>query len=399
MKFINSLKACLFLISIFLLSACNEISNEKNNNSEEILIGGLALSSSTITSHAITAENPTGAKGQGGKAMGGRKGMPCLWNFKKDSIYTFAEIEGPGVIRHIWITVLNNEPNPAKMRNLILRFYWDDQDTPSVEVPLSDFFGVSHGRTRPLESEFLMIAEGKGFNCYFPMPFKKNARLVIHNESDEDVTPAFFYQVDYTLGDKITEDTPYFHAQFRRDLNTTMYEDYVILDGIEGKGRFIGANIGVVDRFHGKNVWWGEGEVKMYIDGDSDYPTICGTGSEDYAGSAWGLGEFSSRYFGAPLIENQFISFYRFHVLDPIYFSNDIKVTIQQIGNDGSPDRADPEGKLGELISKGWYKKDHLGGGNFERVDDYCSTAYWYQTLPTKPFPVSPDKIIRSNNL
>lgn len=395
MKFKNILLDSLFLIII--ITACNEgfIDNEI---SEEILIGGLPLSSSVITSHAITAENQTGAKGEGGKALNGRKGLPCLWNLEKDQIYTFGEIDGPGVIRHIWITVLNDPANPAKMRNLILRFYWDDQETPSVEVPLSDFFGVSHGQAKPLESEFLMIAEGKGFNCYFPMPFKKKAKLVVHNETGEDVG-SFFYQIDYTLGDDIKDETPYFHAQFRRDLNTTMYEDYVILDGIEGKGRFLGANIGVIDRFYGKSVWWGEGEVKMYIDGDTDFPTICGTGSEDYAGAAWGLGEFNLRYFGAPLVNDQYNSYYRFHVLDPIYFTENIKVTVQQIGNDGSPDSADPKGKLGEFIDKGWYKKDHLGGGNFERVDDYCSTAYWYQTLPTNPFPIFPDKKIRTMDL
>ena len=373
----------------------------EDKKSNPILLGGLPLYSSSLESRAITAENQSGAKGQGGKELNGRKGAPCLWNFKKDQIYTFAEIEGPGVIRHIWITVLNNDPNtgPNKMRNLILRFYWDDQKTPSVEVPLGDFFGISHGRPQPLESEFLTIAEGKGFNCYFPMPFRKKAKLVIHNESGEDITPAFFYQVDYTIGDTVTEDTPYLHAQFRRTLNTTIGEDYVILDGVEGKGRFLGANIGIVDRFYGKEVWWGEGEVKMYIDGDTDYPTICGTGSEDYGGTAWGMGQFYARYFGAPLIKDEYVSFYRFHVLDPIYFSENIKVTIQQIGNDGSPDKADPNGPLGEFVAKGWYKKVHSGGGQFERVDDVCSTAYWYQTLPTTPFPVFPDRSLRSKGL
>jgi len=385
-------------LNLFISIGCNEKANKKEpeeNNSGKILIGGLPLYHPTIVSRAITAENKTGSKGQGGMELNGRKGMPCNWNLKKDETYTFAEIEGNGVIRHIWITVQNK--GPEKMRNLILRFYWDNQTQPSVEVPLTDFFGVSHGRTSPYESEYLAMPEGKGFNCYFPMPFAKKARLTVSNELGEDAG-MFFYQVDYTLGDEVTDDTPRFHSQFRRVLNTTMYEDYVILDGVEGKGRFMGANIGIVDRFHGKNVWWGEGEVKMYIDGDSDYPTICGTGSEDYVGSGWGLGNFSDRYSGAPFIKDQYISFYRFHVLDPVYFSDNIKVTIQQIGNDGSLDPAEPSGVLGEFIDKGWYKKDNKGG-NFERVDDYCSTAYWYQTLPTKPFPSFPDKQVRSMDI
>jgi len=279
------------------------------------------------------------------------------------------------------------------MRNLILRFYWDDQEVPSVEAPLSDFFGVCHGRTAPYESAFVTMPEGKGFNSYFLMPFEKKARLTICNEMGEDAG-MFFYQVDYTLGDPVTDDTPRFHAQFRRVANTKMAEDYVILDGVKGKGRFLGASVGLVDRFAGRGVWWGEGEVKMYIDGDTDYPTICGTGSEDYAGSGWGLGQFHAREMGAPLIEGKYVSFYRYHVRDPVYFSQDIKVTIQQIGNDGKHEIADPDGPLAEFIKKGYYKKERPGG-NFERVDDVCSTAYWYQTLPTQPFPKFPDRKLR----
>jgi len=370
------------------------ISTENPSSAKnQILLAGTPLSSAALRSRAITAENQTGAKGQGGQTLNGRKGLPCLWEFKKDQVYTFAEIEGPGMVRHIWITVQNT--SPEKMRNLILRFYWDGQETPSVEAPLSDFFGVSHGRTAAYESAFITMPEGKGFNCYFPMPFTKKAKLTVTNETGEDAG-MFFYQVDYTLGDEIDEECPYFHAQFRRDLHTTMYEDYVILDGVEGRGRYLGANIGLIDRFTGKGVWWGEGEVKMYLDGDKDFPTICGTGSEDYAGTGWGLGEFHAQEMGAPLAKTPYYSFYRFHVRDPVYFNKDIKVTIQQIGYDGSPDRAGSTGLLGDLVTQGYYKKDRLDSGQFERVDDMCSTAYWYQTLPTRPFPPFPDRELRS---
>ena len=387
----------IILLSTLLVSVgySKPLSNPKNGGlmNGPVLLSGTPLWSPTLKSRAITAENQTGAVGQGGQEGKGRKGLPCLWNLEKDQVYTFAEIEGPGMIRHIWITVPNT--GPEKMRNLILRFYWDGQDTPSVEAPLSDFFGVSHGRTAAYESEYVTMPEGKGFNCYFPMPFAKKAKLTITNETGEDAG-MFFYQVDYTLGDEVDKDCPYFHVQFRRDLNTTMYEDYVILDGIKGRGRYLGANMGIIDRFTGTGVWWGEGEVKMYIDGDKDYPTICGTGAEDYAGSGWGLGEFHAREMGSPLAKSPYHSFYRFHVRDPVYFSEDIKVTIQQIGNDGSHESADPKGPLAEQVANGFYKKDVLGGGLFERVDDMCSTAYWYQTLPTQPFPVFPDKELRS---
>jgi len=356
---------------------------------------GTPLYSPTIRSRAITAENPTGAPGEGGKAGNGRKGMPCLWNLKKDQVYTFAEIDGPGAIRHIWITVPND--GPKKLRNLILRFYWDDQAVPSVEAPLSDFFGVCHGRTTSLETAFVTMPEGKAFNSYFLMPFRKKAKLTICNETGEDAS-MFFYQVDYTLGDPVTEDTPYFHAQFRRVPHTTLMQDYVILDGVQGRGRFLGVNFGLVDRYAGKGVWWGEGEVKIYIDGDEKNPTICGTGSEDYFGSGWGLGRFQMLETGAPLVEGKYISAYRFHVRDPIYFSQRIKVTIQQLGNDGKAEPADRNGPLAELIKQGWYRKERPGG-NFDRVDDVCSTAYWYQTLPTQPFPPLPDRELRSLGL
>jgi len=360
-----------------------------------ILLSGTPLCSSTLQSRAITAENQKGEKGQGGKSLGGRKGLPCLWNLKKDQTYTFAEINGPGMIRHIWITVQNT--GPMKMRNLILRFYWDNQENPSVEAPLSDFFGVSHGQMTQIDSAFITNPEGKGFNCFFPMPFAKHAKLTVSNETGEDAG-MFFYQVDYTIGDEIDEECPYFHAQFRRMTNTVLKEDYVILDGVKGKGRYLGVNFGLIDKFAGKGVWWGEGEVKIYIDGDSDYPTICGTGSEDYFGTGWGLGAYTTRDFGAPLGTGKYISCYRFHERDPIYFNENIKVTIQQLGNDGKMEPADPNGHLAEFIKKGEYKKEHKGG-NFERVDDVCSTVYWYQTLPTQPFKSFPDKAVRSANL
>lgn len=397
MKMICSLVAAIgFLVGTSILAeAKKDMSVNDNGAGLFVNVGGMPLYAPGIESRAISAENQTGAKGEGGKTLNGRKGLPCNWNLKKDEVFTFAEIKGPGVIRHIWITPFYR--NPKYVRNLILRFYWDGQSTPSVEVPLGDFFGVSHGWAVNFESAFVSMREAKGFNCYFLMPFAKSAKLQVCNECGEDAS-MFFYQVDYTIGDAVTRETPYFHAQFRRVLNTKLAEDYVILDGVKGKGRFLGANIGIVDRFHKANVWWGEGEVKMYIDGDDKYPTICGTGSEDYACSAWGLGQSCSMESGAPVVDGKYISFYRFHARDPIYFSTDIKVTIQQLGNDGQGTPADPNGPLGEFIAKGEYRKDY-SGGNFERVDDVCSTAYWYQTLPTQTFPAFPDKILRTADM
>lgn len=386
----RTLPSLLLLVPVWILPACNT-----SSSGDDFSLLGTPLYDATVQSRAVTAENPGGEKGAGGPKHEGRKGQPCLWNLEKDQVYTFADIQGPGCIRHIWITTPNT--GPKKMRNMILRFYWDGQETPSVEAPLTDFFGCCHGKTVDYESFFTSMPEGKAFNCYFPMPFARRAKLDICNETGEDAS-MWFYQVDYTIGDKVSADTPYFHAQFRRVPNTTMAEDYVILDGVEGKGRFLGANVGLVDRFAGLGVWWGEGEVKMYIDGDEKYPTICGTGSEDYAGSGWGLGKFINQQMGSLFEPGKYVSFYRYHVMDPVYFSEDIKVTIQQLGNDGQYEPADPEGKLADFIRRGEYRKDRHGG-NFERVDDVCSTAYWYQTLPTRPFPPFPDRELRSLDL
>jgi hypothetical protein len=402
MMAVPGVAACLLAAG---LTACS--TTNQGVPMDTLSVGGMPLYSPVIKSRAITAENQTGAPGAGGKELGGRKGLPCLWNLEKDQTYIFAEIDGPGVIRHIWITV--DTKKITNLRNLIVRMYWDGQEQPSVEAPLGDLFGVSHGRIRAFESMFLTTAEGRCFNSYFPMPFAKKARMTVTNETGEDAG-MFFYQVDYTIGDTVTEDTPYFHAQFRRVPKTTLKEDYVILDGVRGKGRFLGVNVGLVDRYHETNTWWGEGEVKIYLDGDTDYPTICGTGSEDYALSAWGLGEYANLEAGSALTGGEkepdsamaggkkYVSYYRFHGRDPVYFSEDIKVTVQQLGNDGSMEPATPDGPFKAFIEAGEYLKEHPGG-NYERVDDMCSTAYWYQTLPTQPFPPFPDKALRMHDI
>lgn len=359
-------------------------------------IGQVPLYASNLHSRAITAENVRGEKGRGGMVRGGRKGSPCLRQLAAGMEYVFAEIDGPGCIRHIWLTVEGQTPH--KMRNLILRFSWDGQAHPSVEVPLGDFFGIAHGLRRPYESAFLATPEGKAFNCFIPMPFAKGARLAILNDTGAD-SGMFFYQVDYTIGDDVGPEVPRFHAQFRRTPRTTMYKDFVILDGVRGKGRFLGCNIGIVDHVNDAKIWFGEGEIKMYLDGDTDWPTICGTGSEDYAGTGWGMGQYAYRAFGAPARHPKYVTYYRWHEFDPVYFHQDIRVTLQQIGNDGSLEVSPPDGPLGEFIRTGRYRKDVLGDGNFEREDDVCSTAYWYQTLPTAPFPALPDRALRSLDL
>ncbi len=349
----------------------------------------------SLKSRSASAENPRAKAGGGGIANGGRKGSPCIWPFKTGETHVLLDTPGPGIIRHIWCTIPPG--NVLHMRNIILRMYWDDQKHPSVEVPLGDFFGVSHGRQRNLITEFVAMQDAKGFNCWIPMPFKKRALITVENDSGSDVS-MFFYQIDFTLGDHIDEDTGYFHAQFRRSNPCPMHTDYTILDGVSGRGVYLGTVIGVRSLF--RDAWWGEGEVKFFIDDDDAYPTICGTGTEDYMGSAWGLGEIITPYQGCPLAvdESGLYSIYRFHAKDPIYFQKRLKVTVQQIG-------------FGEeKLARDFYKDDFVrypaAGAKpdattcyFDRSDDYSSVAYWYQTLPTVPFPKLPDREARSANL
>ena len=248
------------------------------------------------------------------------------------------------------------------------------------------------------------MPEARGLVCYYTMPFARHARVTLENDSGEDV-PFLFYQIDYTLGDVLPDDTGYFHAQFRRANPTTLGQDYMVLDGIEGRGRFLGCVIGV--RTLAAH-WWGEGEFKFYLDGDAALPTICGTGIEDYAGSAWGLGVHHAPYHGCPLYAHEYadgpvrdldalVSFYRWHVLDPLYFHENLRVTMQQIGGAFvDKARADIESGRMPLVTP---LKPGQTFALFERQDDISNAAFWYQTLPTRPFPPLPDRTLRSVGL
>ncbi|QHT60183.1 DUF2961 domain-containing protein [Paenibacillus lycopersici] len=347
-------------------------------------------------SRAFTAENKTGAAGSGGQSNRGRKGSPCLEGFRKGETVELLRCDGPGVIRHIWMTIPPG--NVDHMRNVILRMYWDDQTHPSVEAPIGDFFGIAHGRQKTMLSDCVTMQAGKGLNCWIPMPFRKNAVVTVENDSDSDVR-LLFYQIDATIGDELDVSAGYFHARFRRSNPCPMHEDFVIADGIEGKGVYLGTTLGV--RSLENDSWWGEGEVKFYIDGDGEYPTICGTGAEDYMGSAWGLEEVLTPYQGAPLVDGKLglYSIYRFHVRDPIYFERSLKVTVQQMGY-GNKEQARRHYGDGQFVHyRAAGSTDEAEDCYFERSDDYCAVAYWYQTLPTVPFGRFPDRSERSADL
>ena len=277
-----------------------------------------------------------------------------------------ARMDGPGVIKHIWLTPT------GVWRNQIIRFYWDDSEVPSVECPLGDFFACGWGRYAPVNSMAVCVNPGSAFNCYWNMPFRKNCRVTLENRNDDQVT--VYYQITYIL-QPVPETAGYFHAQFRR-VNPLPYKtDYTILDGVQGKGQYVGTYMAWGTNNCG---WWGEGEIKFFMDGDKEFPTICGTGTEDYFCGSYDFEnqktheyeEFSTAYAGLPqvirpdrLYDSQMrFGMYRWHITDPIYFQKDLRVTIQALG---------------------W----RSGRRYLPLQDDLASVAYWYQDTPSRTFP------------
>lgn len=347
------------------------------------VLGDLSLLSDA-KSRSICPENPTGEPGKGAmceledgiakkssRDLGkGWKVNPCI-NLRGKTTVEIADIQGPGSIRHIWMTPTGH------WRNVILRIYWDDQENPSVECPVGDFFCSGWQGYFQVSSLAVCVNPGSAFNCYWTMPFKKRCRITLENRGEADAI--YFYQIDYCL-EELPEEIAYFHAQFRR-VNPLPYKtDYTILDGVQGKGQYVGTYMAWGTNSNG---WWGEGEIKFFMDGDKEYPTICGTGVEDYFCGSYGFEDpyshdkyqdFSTPYSGFHVVHKDQLyqsqtrfGMYRFHISDPIRFEKDLRVTIQALG---------------------W-----RGDGRYLPLqDDIASVAFWYQTIPTAPFPSLPDK-------
>jgi hypothetical protein len=353
-----------------------------------------AVVDTRLDSRAATFENPTGARGAGGSAHGGRKGAPNRL-LRPGERVVLADIDGPGVIRHIWMTF--PPARPERMRALYLEVFYDGAGEPSVSVPCLDFFGLPHGRPVPYHCALASAQEGRGFNSYVPLPFRRRIRIELVNGGARPTL--LYYQVDYTRQAEVPSELGLLHATFRRENPTTMRRDFVIAEGLRGPGRFLGCNVGV--RVLDEGAWYGEGEVKVYRDGDDALPTICGTGLEDYVGSAWGMGAHTAPYGGAPLVRGpsdtagpEWVGFYRWHVLDPVMFERDLRVTIQQIGaaffGAGQEAAMEEYERTHPVAGEGW-RRDLLGPGMLawgiaERVDDYCATAFVY-CLEPQPVP------------
>lgn len=343
---------------------------------------------SPALSRSISPENPTGEPGKGGMASDGTgrnasRELGIGWKVspsvevKAHATLVLADIAGPGCIQQMWMTPTGN------WRTSILRFYWDDEKDPSVEVPVADFFasGWATAERCPLfASTAVCVNPGSAFNCYWQMPFRRKCRITLENEADTSMV--LYFQINYTLT-RVPEDAGYFHAQFRRENPLTTAGTYTILDGVKGSGQYVGTYLAWGAHDTG---WWGEGEVKFFIDDDKDFPTICGTGTEDYFCGSYnfetrgpdGKGrytEFATPYSGMPQVvrpdglysSQQRFSLYRWHIPDPIRFKDSLKVTIQALG---------------------WQS----GGRYLPLKDDVASVAFWYQTGPHAPYPPLPSR-------
>lgn len=391
----------LYLLPVLLLSGCKDQKDSHRNN---LLPHQLFEYSDQVKPRWFSFENLSGAKGAGGKENNGAKGHPCDY-IKPGESKTLLDMQEAGIINRIWITI--NDRSPEMLRSLRLEMFWDNEKKPAVSVPFGDFFGVGLGQTAAFENALFANPEGRSFNCFIPMPFKKAARVVITNESGKNLDMIFF-DIDVQLLNSWDEDFLYFHAYWHRDTATTISEDYQILPEVRGKGRFLGSNVGVICNKDFKGFWWGEGEVKMYLDGDTDYPTLAGSGTEDYIGTAWGQGKFNLSYTGCLIADGITDSwaFYRFHIPDPVYFQSQCRVDIQQIGGG-------PKADVKKLIDKGVplipitiheipilhpiYNADSIskldnpalpeGWVNFYRSDDYSSVAYFYLNRPSDDLP------------
>ena len=351
------------------------------NPAADLDLGTIARRSRAV-SRSISPENFTGEKGGGGKATSGT-GLAASgtlgqgWKISPSVVigagetFELADIAGPGAIRHIWMTPTGT------WRHSILRIYWDDEETPSVECPVGDFFGMGWGKFAPLASLAVCVNPGSAFNCYWDMPFAERARLTMTNLADEEMR--LYYQVDYELG-TIPDDATYFHAQFRRSNPLPYLGVHTILDGVSSEGQFVGtyAAWGV-----NNSGWWGEGEIKFFLDGDDEWPTICGTGTEDYFCGSYNFEnketgqyqEYTTPYAGLHQVirpdgvyeSQQRFGMYRWHLTDPIRFAKDLRVTIQALG--WRPNRT-----------------------YLPLQDDIATVAYWYQSLPAPTFPALPDR-------
>jgi hypothetical protein len=376
----------------------------------------------------VSPENPTGGKGQAAKINKGAKGQ-AFYIIKPGEKKMLFDIKGAGVITRIWMS--GSIPiTPDQRRMVRLDMFWDGSTKAAVSAPIGDFFGEGLGLISPYENYFFSSPEARSYNCTIPMPYKNAARIELTNESGSYVY--LWYDIDFLQLKKQDEDILYFHSYWSRDLATTIGKDFSILPVVKGRGRYLGANVGVIGDTSYQRTWFGEGEVKVYLDGDKNNPSLCGTGTEDYVGSGWGMGRFFGPEHGSLLDDSthELFTFYRYHVSDPVYFYTDCKVTIQQVGsmpvsqirdlvkghvnlepvwyfnsydNDSSANRKTPE-QIGLLDrpnrdDRNPEKIPNESSVNYYRSDDVSATAYFYLDSPSSDLPSLPGVELRTKYL
>jgi hypothetical protein len=365
---------------------------------------------SGVETRWVSFENPTAARGAGGRENRGAKGRPYE-PIAPGETKTLMDVTGSGTLTRIWMTI--SDRSPQMLRGLRLDMYWDGAETPAVSVPLGDFFGIGLGQMLPFECALFSSPQGRSFNAFVPMPFRTGARVTLTNETDTQ-QPHLFYDIDFLLGVAHTPETLYFHAHWRRESPNTLGEDFLILPTVPGSGRFLGCNVGVLCDPRYEGAWWGEGEVKVWF-GDEEYPTLCGTGTEDYIGTGWSQGRYTHRTQGCTVSDdaNDRWAFYRYHVDDPVFFDGGCRVAIQTMGGTqknrvaalqakGVPlipnsvvDSASPNNRMLLLMEREQPvdlsdpSLPHGPGtyGNFWRQDDWSATAYFYLDRPDGVLP------------
>jgi hypothetical protein len=394
-------------IAIIVLVSC--LSNQQSEFSTSQIKNLYRAAPKGVETRWVSAENPTGEKGKGGMTNKGAKGDAYILIAPGERKVIFDQ-KGAGIITKIWSanSLLHKVNDRRKVK---LEMFWDNAEKPAVSVPFTDFFGIGLGLMRTFECELFAAPEGRSHNSFIPMPYRTAARIEIVNESDNIIM--FYYKIDFLKVEKFADDVLYFHSYWHRDIATKRGVDFEILPKVEGIGRYLGTNIGVVGDTTYQGTWFGEGEVKVYLDGDTDYPTLVGTGTEDYIGTGWGQNEYANQIQGSIVSDkrNDIYAFYRYHTIDPVYFHEDCKVTLQQIGNSVRnrlrkmrEDGAEFEvvwsyvAKDGLNASKRYLDMDNppkledenFPNGvstNFYRSDDVSATAYFYLNKPSSNLP------------
>lgn len=415
----NLIRIVVFSLSLFLMSC--QVNKPEPGFSQSDISTLYKKAPADVETRWVSAENLNGEKGRGGMTNKGAKGDAYLLIAPNERRVIFNQ-DGAGIITKMW-SANGLLWHPDDRRNVLIEMYWDNSDKPAVSVPFVEFFGNGLAVYRKFESELFANPEGKSHNCFIPMPYRKAARIEIVNNSSRVLM--FYYKINFVKMNKLPDDALYFHAYWHRDLNTELGKDFEILPKVKGAGRYLGTHIGVIGNEVYKGSWFGEGEVKIFLDGDKEFATLVGTGTEDYIGSGWGQGEFANRIQGSLVSnkEHDLYSFYRYHTIDPVYFHKECKVTIQQMGNA-------PKHKILEIRKKGmeitplwsYVEKEGMNASKryldmknppkvesddfpngvsttWYRRDDVSATAYFYLDKPFSNLPEIQSEKIRNKNM